>query len=64
MPKKILTKREADIIKLKVSGLGDKAIAESLAISYWTVRTHISKIKDKLKCTNLYQAVNLLKRVD
>ena len=57
MPKRNLTKRETDILNLKMSGLSDKEIAANLSISYWTVRQHIDNIKIKFNCQNLYQAI-------
>ena len=38
-----LTKREKDVLVLKILGLGDKEIAKKLSISYGTVRTHIER---------------------
>lgn len=57
MTKRNLTKRETDILNLKMSGLSDKEIAANLSISYWTVRQHIDNIKIKFNCQNLYQAI-------
>ncbi|MBR6099202.1 helix-turn-helix transcriptional regulator [bacterium] len=50
MNKRILTKREKDILALKIKGLGDKEIAKVLSISYSTVRTHLDKARYKYNC--------------
>ena len=55
MTKGILTAREMDIIALKMNGLCDKEVAEQLAISYSTVRTHIDRARLKLGCSNTMQ---------
>lgn len=55
MNKGILTDREKDILTLKMRGLCDKEVAEQLAISYSTVRTHIDRARLKLGCSNTMQ---------
>lgn len=55
MRKGLLTDREMDILTLKLDGLCDKEIAEKLAISYSTVRTHIDRARLKLGCSNTLQ---------
>ena len=47
-----LTEREAQIARLVASGLADKEIAQSLGISFTTVRTHIKRAFDKLGVDN------------
>jgi DNA-binding CsgD family transcriptional regulator len=47
-----LTEREAQIARLVASGLSDKEIAQSLGISFTTVRTHIKRAFDKLGVDN------------
>ena len=44
-----LTPRETDIVRLVGLGLGNKDIARQLGVSVTTVRTHLSKVYDKLK---------------
>ncbi|MBI4583695.1 MAG: helix-turn-helix transcriptional regulator [Planctomycetes bacterium] len=44
-----LTEREKEIALLAASGLPNKAIAEALSISRWTVSTHLKKIYRKLQ---------------
>jgi DNA-binding NarL/FixJ family response regulator len=44
-----LTPRELDIFRLVGKGLGNKAIAHQLGVSVTTVRTHLSKVYDKLE---------------
>lgn len=55
----ILSAREMDILKGLVDGMDYKAVAEKLFISPHTVRTHITKIYQKLHVNNKVQAVNL-----
>jgi DNA-binding NarL/FixJ family response regulator len=43
-----LTRRELDIVRLVGRGLGNKEIAHELGVSVTTVRTHLSKIYEKL----------------
>lgn len=43
-----LTLREGDVCHLMLRGMSDKQIAQALGISYWTVRTHVVRILDKL----------------
>lgn len=43
-----LTERESFVCFLLLEGHGDKAISNKLNISYWTVRTHVNKILEKL----------------
>ena len=52
-----LSRREKDVVILKIAGLGDKEIAKKLAISYGTVRTHIERAKIKLGCESTLQLV-------
>lgn len=43
-----LTPRELDIVRLVGKGLGNKEIAQALGVSVTTVRTHLSRVYDKL----------------
>jgi DNA-binding NarL/FixJ family response regulator len=43
-----LTPRELDIVRLVGKGLANKEIARSLGVAVTTVRTHLSKVYDKL----------------
>lgn len=56
-----LSKRESEIIQLKIQGLYDKEIAHQLGISYGTVRNHITKAKLKFACSNIAQLAFVLK---
>lgn len=51
-----LTEREAEVLKLLAQGKGNQAIAEELVIAEVTVRTHISRILQKLHLENRVQA--------
>lgn len=43
-----LTPRESDIVRLVGQGLGNKEIARRLGVSVTTVRTHLSRVYDKM----------------
>ena len=47
-----LSLREIDVCKALMRGVNDKQIAADLNISFWTVRTHISSIFNKLEVLN------------
>lgn len=55
----VLSDREMDILKGLVEGLDYKGVAEKLFISPHTVRTHITKIYQKLHVSSKTQAVML-----
>ncbi|MEN9458628.1 MAG: hypothetical protein RL135_1214 [Bacteroidota bacterium] len=55
----VLSSREMDILKGLVEGLDYKGVAEKLFISPYTVRTHITKIYQKLHVSSKTQAVML-----
>jgi DNA-binding NarL/FixJ family response regulator len=44
----VLTPRELDIVRLVGKGFGNKEIAQELGVSVTTVRTHLSRVYDKL----------------
>jgi DNA-binding NarL/FixJ family response regulator len=52
-----LTSREKDVLECLVIGMSLALIAESLAISYDTVRTHIKHIYEKLHVFSMTEAV-------
>ena len=47
-----LTVRERQVAAGVVNGMTDRAIARTLKISYWTVRSHLDHIFEKLAVTN------------
>jgi NarL family two-component system response regulator LiaR len=51
-----LTARETDVLALVAQGLSDKAIASRLALSNRSVRSHVSRILEKLHLTSRTQA--------
>ncbi len=55
----VLTEREQEILKLLVEGQDYKKIASTLFISPQTVRTHISRIYEKLHINSKAQAIQL-----
>lgn len=56
-----LTEREQLICTLVAAGRRDKQIAQELAISYWTVRTHMARIFRKLRVSNRVGLVSALR---
>ncbi len=55
-PVDVLTKREIDALQAVARGLANREIAEELAINEATVRSHVSKLLDKLGLSNCTQA--------
>ncbi|WP_416414249.1 response regulator transcription factor [Pantoea sp. App145] len=51
-PTESLTPREREVVRLVVTGLSDKEVARSLEIGFTTVRSHLNRAMDKLKCAN------------
>lgn len=47
-----LTDRENQIVGLVADGLTDGIIARKLGISYWTVRSHLDHVFEKLQTPN------------
>jgi len=47
-----LTTRENQIVALVADGLKDRTIAQNLGIGYWTVRSHLDHIFQKLEIPN------------
>jgi DNA-binding CsgD family transcriptional regulator len=43
-----VTRREGEVCELLLKGLSDKQISKALNISYWTVRSHVGRVLDKL----------------
>jgi len=58
----LLSDREQELLKLLVEGLDYKAIAQKLFISPQTVRTHISRIYEKLHINSKAQAILLAQK--
>src|SRR4051812_16570814 len=56
-----LTEREEQIARLVASGLSDKEIAQSLSISFTTVRTHIKRAFGKLGVDNRVKLASRLR---
>jgi LuxR family maltose regulon positive regulatory protein len=51
-----LTPREVEILRLVMAGYSNRAIAEQLVISEWTVKSHLTKIYRKLDVASRTQA--------
>ena len=56
-----LTKREFQILDLISQGFNNRKVAETLNISYETVRTHLKNIYQKLHVHTLIEAITLYK---
>ncbi|MDM0033460.1 response regulator transcription factor [Variovorax sp. J22P271] len=54
-PRTDLTAREEDVLRFLVKGDGNKGIARKLDISTHTVKTHVSKICEKLQVSSRVQ---------
>ena len=54
----ILSKREAEILKLLSEGFSSRQIADKLVISYFTVRTHRKNILEKLGMKNTAEMIS------
>ncbi|HEY2685357.1 MAG TPA: response regulator transcription factor [Steroidobacteraceae bacterium] len=52
-----LTPREAEILKLMASGIGNRAIADALSLSEGTVKNHVSSVFAKLGVVDRTNAV-------
>lgn len=57
-----ISKRELEVIQLMAEGLSNKEIAEKLFVSLNTVKTHSSKIFEKLDVKRRTQAVEKAKK--
>jgi len=57
-----ITKRELEILQLIAQGLSNREIAEKLFVSENTVKTHSSRLLDKLNAKRRTQAVQLGKQ--
>lgn len=58
-----ITKRELEILKLIAQGMSNREIAEKLFVSENTVKTHSSRLFDKLSAKRRTQAVQIAKEM-
>ena len=58
-----VTRRELEILELIASGLSNREIAEKLFVSENTVKTHSSRLFDKLSAKRRTQAVQIGKEL-
>ena len=58
-----ITKRELEILELIAQGLSNREIAEKLFVSENTVKTHSSRLFDKLGAKRRTQAVQIAKEI-
>lgn len=54
---KTLTPREVEVLRLVVAGHSNRAIADQLVISEWTVKSHLTKTYGKLDVASRTQAI-------
>ncbi|GGI29324.1 response regulator transcription factor [Pedobacter mendelii] len=59
-----LSKREIEVLELMASGLSNKEIALQLFVSLNTVKTHTSKLFEKMEVKRRTQAVEMAKRLN
>ncbi|HEX2620335.1 MAG TPA: response regulator transcription factor [Phototrophicaceae bacterium] len=52
-----LTEREQEVLNLVTKGMGNKMIANTLVISPYTVKSHVSSVLAKLGVTTRYEAI-------
>jgi DNA-binding NarL/FixJ family response regulator len=57
-----LSQRETDVLKLLISGKNYKKIGESLFISPFTVRRHVSNIYEKLHVKTRSEVINIVNK--
>ena len=58
-----ITKRELEILELIAQGMSNREIAEKLFVSENTVKTHSSRLFDKLSAKRRTQAVQIGKKI-
>lgn len=58
-----ITKRELEILELIAEGMSNREIAEKLFVSENTVKTHSSRLFDKLSAKRRTQAVQIAKEI-
>lgn len=58
-----ITKRELEILELIADGLSNREIADRLFVSENTVKTHSSRVFDKLSAKRRTQAVQIAKEI-
>ncbi len=57
LPKAALTVREEEVLRLMATGLSNPEIAQSLAVSLETAKTHVGNVLTKLGAQNRTHAV-------
>ncbi len=58
-----LSKRELEVLQLMASGLSNAQIADTLFVSVNTIKTHTSKLFEKLEVSRRTQAVETARRL-
>lgn len=59
-----LSKREIDVLVLMAEGLSNQEIAEKLFVSLNTIKTHCSKLFEKMEVKRRTQAIEMAKRLN
>ncbi|MGY4538222.1 NarL family two-component system response regulator LiaR [Mucilaginibacter sp. UYNi724] len=59
-----LSKREMEVLQLMADGLSNQGIAEKLFVSLNTIKTHTSKVFEKLEVQRRTQAVDKAKKLN
>jgi len=58
-----LSKREVEVLELMASGLSNQEIASRLFVSVNTIKTHTSKLFEKMEVKRRTQAIEMAKRL-
>lgn len=58
-----LSKRELEVLQLMSTGLSNQEIADQLFVSLNTIKTHVSKVFEKLEVRRRTQAIEVAKKL-
>jgi DNA-binding NarL/FixJ family response regulator len=61
-PRPVMTPRERDVLALLGEGLSNRDIADRIAISVTTVKTHVARLMERTGATNRVQLALLAVR--
>ncbi len=58
-----LSKREVEVLQLMANGLSNQEIADKLFVSLNTIKTHISRLFEKMEVKRRTQAIEIAKKL-